>query len=82
MLVGNINDKHIWSNHQLNAQYSMGIDHYQDPVCRDCSFLPICRGGCPKRRYENKYEGKQNDCCTPFKGRIEDYLELIVKKQD
>ncbi len=60
----------------------MGIDHYQDPVCRDCSFLPICRGGCPKRRYENKYEGKQNDCCTPFKGRIEDYLELIVKKQD
>lgn len=78
LIVGNINNKHVWNNYELLSKYSVGIDHYQDSKCRQCSYLPICRGGCPKRRLENKYEGKHNDCCTPFKGRLEDYIELYV----
>lgn len=76
MIVGNIHNDPIWSNYELLAKYSVGIDHYQDPKCRKCSYLPICHGGCPKRRLENKYDGKSNDCCTPFKDRLEDYIEL------
>lgn len=76
LIVGNINNDEIWSNHSLIAKYAVGIDHYQDKKCRECSYLPICRGGCPLRRLENKYMGKSNDCCTPFKGRIQDYIDL------
>lgn len=76
LVVGNINDPCIWSNHDLIAKYAVGIDHYNDKRCRKCSYLPICRGGCPIRRFENVYAGKHNDCCTPFKGRINDYVEL------
>ena len=77
LIVGNINEEPVFTNYELLAKYSVGIDHYQDQECRKCSYLPICHGGCPKRRIENRYEGKTNDCCTPFKGRIEDYLELL-----
>ncbi len=79
-VVGNIQDKRIWTNIDLLAKYAVGIDHFQDPKCRACSYLPICYGGCPKRRFENKYEGKHYDCCTPFKGRLDDYIELQMQK--
>jgi uncharacterized protein len=80
LVVGNLHEKDIWTNHELIAKYAIGIDHYQDSECRECSYLPICHGGCPLRRLENKYEGKSNDCCTPFKGRLEDFLELQYER--
>jgi len=76
--VGNILDENILSNPQFIARYSTGIDQYKDPECRACPYLPICTAGCPTRRYENKYEGKGTDCCTPFKGRMSDYIELVT----
>ena len=78
-VVGNISDENTWTNMDLIASYSVGNDHFQDPICRACSYLPICQGGCPKRRYENKYEGKNYDCCTPFKDRLDDFIELKLK---
>lgn len=75
-VVGNINEQKVWDNFELISKYATGIDHYIDPVCRKCSYIPICNGGCPKRRYENVYQGKHNDCCTPFKDKIQDYIEL------
>lgn len=80
LVVGNLHKTDIWTNQELIARYSVGIDHYQDYECRRCSYLPICYGGCPLRRLENKYEGKSNDCCTPFKGRLEEFLELQYEK--
>lgn len=80
LIVGNLHHENIWTNHELIAKYAVGIDHYQDKTCRECSYLPICRGGCPLRRFENKYEGKSNDCCTPFKGRLEEFLELQYER--
>ncbi len=76
LIVGHLKSERIWENYELLAKYTVGIDHYQDPQCKKCSYLPICHGGCPKRRLENKYEGKNNDCCTPFKERLEDFIEL------
>ena len=78
-IVGNINLPHKWTNQKMRVRYCVGIDHYQNPTCRRCRYLPICDGGCPLRRYENKYENKNNDCCTYFKGRLKDYLELHYK---
>ncbi len=79
LVVGNINDIDIINNEKLIAQYSVGIDHFQDQICKTCPYLPICHGGCPKRRFENKYEGKNYDCCTPFKDRLGDFIDLQVK---
>ena len=76
LIVGHLKSERIWENYELLAKYTVGIDHYQDSQCRECAYLPICHGGCPKRRLENKYEGKNNDCCTPFKERLEDFIEL------
>ncbi|MDD6358229.1 MAG: SPASM domain-containing protein [Bacteroidales bacterium] len=86
-VVGNINNEHIWTNLSLRAKYTVGVDRFQDSVCRECSYLPMCNGGCPLRRYENKYEGKHNNCCTYFKGHLKEYLELhynmkIAKMQE
>lgn len=75
-VVGNINNKYVWTDLKRISQYTTGIDHYKDPKCRKCSCLPICRGGCPIRRLENVYMGKSNDCCTPFKDRISAYIKL------
>lgn len=79
LIVGNINNSKIWNNIELIAKYSVGIDHYNDPACKLCNYLPICSGGCPIRRLENKYMNKSNDCCTSFKNRIKDYIELYSK---
>lgn len=76
LVVGSLHHNEIWTNHNLIAKYAIGIDHYQDSTCRKCPYLPICHGGCPLRRFENKYQEKSNDCCTPFKDRLEEFLEL------
>jgi len=38
-------DKYFWSEY----------DPTNLPVCKQCSFLPICWGGCPKFRLENNF---------------------------
>lgn len=79
-IVGNINNHNKWSNYKELARLATGIDHYTLRECKECPYLPICNGGCPIRRYENEYLGKHNDCCTPFKGRIEEYISLVLEQ--
>ena len=81
-IVGNINDPIKWSNFKEIARYATGIDHYLSEECRKCPYIPICNGGCPRRRYENLYENKHNDCCTPFKGRIDDYIDIFLTQKE
>lgn len=78
MVVGNIHDPNIWENYDLIAKFLVGIDHYNIPECRKCPYLPICNGGCPSQRYKNTYNAEHFDCCTPFKGRIEEYINLYI----
>jgi len=28
----------------------LSIDPFEDEVCRNCKFLPLCMGGCPHSR--------------------------------
>lgn len=78
MVVGNIRNPDIWDNYDLIAKFLVGIDHYNLPECKKCPYLPICTGGCPSQRYKNTYKGEKYDCCSPFKGRIEDYINLFI----
>ena len=79
LVIGNINDPEIWTNYGYISKYAVGIDHYQNPECRKCAYLPICDGGCPIRRLENKYKGTKNDCCTRFKHREKEFLDLYYE---
>lgn len=78
-VVGNINFPKVWNNLELRAKYSCGVNRFNDLECRECVYLPICSGGCPIRRYENKYEGAHNNYCTYFKGRLKEYIMLHCK---
>lgn len=65
----------------LNRQL-YGADTIDDPTCIKCKYLPICNGGCPIQRIQNKFEGWKNNVCTYYKGYMEDFLKLhIINKR-
>ena len=82
LIVGNINDPDIWTNYKHISKYAVGIDHFQNSECKKCSYLPICDGGCPLRRLENKYNGAHNDCCTHFQNREKEFLDLYYEMKN
>ena len=47
---------------------------FEDLECKECVWLPLCKGGCPTRRlfYERK--------CLSFKNNSEDFILEIAKK--
>lgn len=65
----------------LNRQM-YGADPLENPSCRKCPYLPICCGGCPIQRIENKFEDGKNVCCTYYKGHMDEFiLEHIRRKE-
>lgn len=65
----------------LNRQL-YGADTIDDPACMKCKYLPICNGGCPIQRIQNKFEGWNNNVCTYYKGYMENFLKMhIVNKK-
>lgn len=73
-ILANINEKIL--NRQL-----YGADTFEDPVCSKCKYLPICNGGCPIQRIQNKFEKAHNDCCTPYKGFTPDFLKIHIARK-
>lgn len=83
--VGNVSSEAPFDS-VMNARYLVGADYIFSPKCRECTVLPICEGGCPMRRYLNKYEwGKADDCFT-FKKQslrmLEVYYEQMLVAED
>lgn len=81
-IIGNDNYKvgHIdasglhLTNQKILYRYLYGADPLEDANCRECQFLPICSGGCPHKRIENKFNHKQFSVCTRFFECLDDYL--------
>lgn len=63
------------SNHSLRRNAFLLYDPTLDEECRDCRYLPICMGGCPKRRLE-----KDAERCTHFKYGLEKYLSFTAER--
>ncbi|MCL2073019.1 MAG: SPASM domain-containing protein [Marinilabiliaceae bacterium] len=83
-IIGNRNYKigqltkdglNITDNTQLN-RYLYGADPFEDEPCKQCFYLPICGGGCPHKRIENKFNYKNYDLCIHFEKNMEDFLLL------
>ncbi len=74
-IVGNVKgfsfDEEI-NNNELKACESMAWP--SDKECLSCKLLPVCLGGCPrKRRYSNKQ-------CSGYKYALDDYVLAIGEK--
>jgi uncharacterized protein len=64
------------TNITMINRYLYGADPFEDDDCKKCFSLPICGGGCPHRRIENKFNGKDFNVCIHFKDNLEKYLLL------
>jgi len=62
----------------LNRQL-YGADTLDDKKCVQCSYLPVCNGGCPIHRIENEFEGAKNDVCCLHKGYLPEFLKAHLK---
>ena len=60
---------------QLN-RYLYGADPFEDQSCNQCFSLPICGGGCPHKRIENKFKNSKYEICTYFEKNLDNYLLL------
>lgn len=82
--IGRINKKGAIENVNvtlLNRQL-YGADPLDDPRCRRCAYLPICQGGCPIHRIENEFQQGENDCCTYYKGHMEEFILHHIRMKE
>lgn len=49
--VGTLSEGRIRNLDYIDQYYR--FDPTQDPKCKDCTVMPLCMGGCPKRRMQN-----------------------------
>ena len=81
--IGKLNDDGILTdiNQTILNRQLYGADTFDDPICSQCKYLPICNGGCPIQRIENKFEGGHNDCCSHYKGFMPDFLKIRIARK-
>jgi uncharacterized protein len=73
-IIGNVEDG--ITNISLLSEYMVGTNMFSDSECKDCTIMPICSGGCPLIRYENKYCDKSNNVCPIDLKDLPKLLEL------
>ncbi len=79
--IGNINTK-TFDNEKF-MKLALSKDVFDDNICKDCIYLPLCGGGCPYDLLNNT-KNNYSENCVLFKDRIPDvlrkYYEYAVKK--
>lgn len=75
-IVANIKGEII--NETLLLRYLIGADPFEDSRCQKCILLPVCGGGCPLSRIQNKFEGKDVNVCPLLKEYLNDFLLVHV----
>jgi uncharacterized protein len=81
--VGELTDKGIQiTNPILLNRYLYGADPFEDEECKDCFSFPICGGGCPHKRIENKFNKQNFNLCSRFRDNFEEYLLLRSQKMN
>ena len=75
-VTGNVNSSKANEkyNRTLLVDYMM-YDSTTDSECRDCSVLPLCVGGCPRKRMEN-----DSTKCTEYRYQLDEYVINTAKE--
>lgn len=81
--IGKLNDdgQLIDINEKVLNRQLYGADPLEDPTCSQCKYLPICNGGCPIQRIENKFEGGRNSVCSYYKGYMVEFLKIHLARK-
>lgn len=73
-VIGQVTDR-FNENIDLYASYLGLSDPFEDTKCISCSFLPICGGGCPRKRMEKEYFLINDENCAISKEILTDIIE-------
>lgn len=73
-IIGSVLDMKL-HNEYLLANYLVNANMYDDEECKKCMLLPICDGGCPIRRLNNRQKSLKENLCTSRKDFLQQYLE-------
>lgn len=76
-IVGSIYNNEL-SNQKLFNDFIFRGNCLNDYKCKSCRLLPICSGGCPKRRLENLHENLGHELCTVYYGKNGEAIEDIL----
>jgi len=76
--IGNINSKDLYIDEKILTRFIISTDPFNDINCKACNLLPICWGGCPMERYENKYNNGMNNMCTHFKDNLTSFGSTTI----
>lgn len=71
--MGYIGEKIRYSNRNFADLFQ--FDPFVDEECRQCSILPVCRGGCPEKRTNPGF--KKEECCSSWKHNLEPMIDII-----
>ena len=71
--IGNVLDLTNRYNNQLFSNYMLYMPT-DDPQCKKCKLLPICMGGCPHLRVNDR-----QDQCSEYKYNLESYIRDYAK---
>jgi uncharacterized protein len=78
--IGKLEDGKIRNvNYTMYNRQRFGADIFDDQTCSKCAYLPVCSGGCPIHRIENKFENGKNELCCILKGYLPEFLEAHLK---
>lgn len=79
MAVGSVHGKPPLENIGLAAMFSTGVDPFSDSECLGCPVLPLCGGGCARRRLRSKFAGMQSvEYCSMLKYSLVPFLEAYL----
>lgn len=81
--IGRLNDSGVLTeiNELVLNRQLFGADPIDDPKCNQCNYLPICNGGCPIQRIQNKFENGHNEICTFYKGFLPEFLKVHIARK-
>lgn len=68
-------------NEQILNRQLFGADPLEDLTCSKCAYLPLCNGGCPIQRIQNKFENGHNCNCTYYKGFMSDFMKIHIARK-
>lgn len=80
--IGKLNDDGQLTemNEKILNRQLFGADPLEDSRCSKCEYLPLCNGGCPIQRIENKFENAHNCTCTYYRGYMIDFLKVHLAR--
>jgi len=79
--IGMVGEPDKWNTSSI-AERMIGASYLEDERCVKCSYFPVCDGGCHRVRLQNKRDNKKRDTCLPFKGNVEELLEIYYEHKN